>query len=62
MYAALVKTEGREGMGYDPVLQDGRKNGAAALKELIEQGREGRCLFCLPLWFTVSVVFRFDNF
>lgn len=51
MYAALVKTEGSEGMGYDPVLQDGRKNGAAALKELIEQGREGRegrCLFCLP--------------
>lgn len=48
MYAALVKTEGREGMGYDPVLQDGRKTGAAALKELIEQGREGRCLFCLP--------------
>lgn len=62
MYAALVKTEGREGMGYDPVLQDGRKNGAAALKELIEQDREGRCLFCLPQWFTVSVVFRFDNF
>lgn len=49
-------------MGYDPALQDGGKNEAAALKDLTEQGRESRCLFCLPQWFTVSVDFRFDNF
>lgn len=56
------KPERRGGTGYDPALQDGGKNRAAALKDLTEQGRESRCLFCLPQWFTVSVDFRFDNF
>lgn len=54
--------KGGVGWGMTLTFRTMERTGAAALKDLTEQGRESRCLSCLPQWFTVSVDFRFDNF